>query len=108
MPEELGWQQLDARAFTAGVCGVFAPREGRAEVWLTNPDTNTLWLKLRVLDQDGNTLGETGLLRPGEYVRWVELENLPPAGSTVTLKLMAYEPDTYHSGGAASLQTTVQ
>lgn len=78
------------------------------EVWLTNPDTNTLWLKLRVLDQDGNTLGETGLLRPGEYVRWVELENLPPAGSTVTLKLMAYEPDTYHSGGAASLQTTVQ
>lgn len=108
VPEGLGWQAIDARVFTASVCGVFRVEDGRADVWLTNPATNTVWLKLRVLDANGRTLGETGLLCPGEYLQAVTLDTTPPSGSAVTLKLMAYEPETYHSAGAVALQTTVQ
>ena len=64
-------------------------------------------IKLRVLDAQGDTLGETGLIRPGEYVQSVALDALPEDGDAVTLKLMAYEPETYYSGGSVSLKTTV-
>lgn len=108
VPEELGWSELDAQAFQAGVCGVFAPQGDTVDVWLTNPENNAVWLKLRVLDEKGNVLGETGLLRPGEYVQSVTLTSVPNSGTPLTLKLMAYEPDTYHSAGAVSLRTTVE
>lgn len=64
VPDDLGWSELDAKAFQASLCGVFAPKDSKVDVYLTNPETNTVWLKLRVLDDKGNTLGETGLKNP--------------------------------------------
>ena len=108
VPEELGWGELDAESYKFSVCGVFAPVDGQADVWLTNPEKNDVWLKLRVLDESGNTLGETGLIRPGEYVRSVALDPVPAAEDAVVMKIMAYEPDTYYSAGVVSLNTTVK
>lgn len=105
--EALGWSELDAQAFRLAVCGRFAPQDGMADVYLTNPADNRVWLKLRVLDAEGNVLGETGLIKPGEYVRAVALDRSPSVGAAVTLKIMAYEPDTYHSAGAVALNTVV-
>lgn len=107
VPDGLGWQELDAKAYKAGVCGKFVPNGNAADVWLYNPGQNTVWLKLRVLDTDGNILGETGLIRPGEYVQSVTLHTVPKAGTPIVLKLMAYQPDTYYSEGAVTLNTTV-
>lgn len=108
VPDALGWSELDAKAFKVSVCGIFAPEDGKADVYLTNPETNTVWLKLRVLDDKGNTLGETGLVKPGEYVQAITLTATPKPGTTITLKLMTYEPETYHSAGAVTLNTTVR
>lgn len=108
VPDGLGWQEMDADAYKLSVCGVFTPENGKADVWLTNPEKNEVWLKLRVLDKDGNTLGETGLIRPGEYVRSVKLNASLKDGDSVNLKIMAYEPDTYYSAGTVSLNTTVK
>lgn len=108
VPENLGWDELDAQSYKFSVCGVVAPQNGKADVWLTNPKENEIWLKVRVLDMDGNTLGETGLIRPGEYVRSVALEPEPQTGDNIQLKIMAYEPDTYYSAGVVSLNTTVK
>ena len=104
---ELGWSELDAQIYKASVCGVVAVTDGKADVWFTNPESNTVWLKLRVLDVDGNILGETGLIRPGEYVRSVSFETIPKPGDAIGLKLMAYEPETYYSAGSAILNTVV-
>ena len=108
VPEDLGWQEMDAQAYKFSVCGVFAPENGNADLWLTNPKENEVWLKIRVLDMNGKTLGETGLIRPGEYVRSVHLDTVPATGDNVQLKIMAYEPDTYYSAGVVSLNTTVK
>lgn len=108
VPENLGWKELDAQSYRFSVCGVFAPKNGKTDVWLTNPKDNSVWLKLRVLNEDGDTLGETGLIRPGEYVRSVKLDTVPKSGNAVNLKIMAYEPDTYYSAGVVSLNTTVK
>lgn len=107
VPDNLGWQELDAKVYQVGICGRFLPKGTTADIWLTNPESNTVWLKVRVLDEKGNTLGETGLLRPGEYVQSVELDTIPKTGTPIVLKIMAYQPDTYYSEGAVSLNTTI-
>lgn len=104
VPEGLGYSQLDCRAYKVSLCGKLG---ADGTVFLTNPKENAVWLKLRVLDEKGNILGETGLVRPGEYVKSVIWSSAPKSGTTVTLKIMAYEPDTYYSAGAASLNTIV-
>ena len=104
----LGWRELDAQVYKVSLCGVFQPKENVADIWLTNPASNTIWMKLRVLDLEGNILGETGLIQPGEYLQSVCLDSVPPSGTAIQLKIMAYEPNTYYSAGALSINTTVQ
>ena len=108
VPDNLGWGELDAQVYKVSLCGVFQPIENVADIWLTNPVSNTVWMKLRVLDVEGNILGETGLVQPGEYLQSIRLDSVPPSGTAIQLKIMAYEPNTYHSAGAVSLNTTVQ
>lgn len=107
VPDGLGWGELDARVYRVGVCGLVTAREDRAEVWLTNPEENTVWLKLRLLDSSGEILGETGLIRPGEYVQTLQLASVPGDNEPVTLKIMAYQPETYYSEGVVALRTTI-
>ncbi|MBO5322801.1 MAG: hypothetical protein J6A88_01705 [Oscillospiraceae bacterium] len=103
VPDGLGYSELDCQAYKVSLCGKL---DTSGDLWLTNPESNEVWLKVRVLDAKGNILGETGLVRPGEYVQTVELTTIPKSGTPITLKIMAYEPDTYYSAGAASLNTT--
>lgn len=107
VPDGLGWQELDAKAYKVGVCGKIIPNGNIADVWLYNSTENTVWLKLRVLDANGNTLGETGLIRPGEYVQSVTLHTVPETGTPIVLKIMAYQQDTYYSEGAVTLNTAI-
>lgn len=107
VPEELGYQILDAGVFRAGLCGAVIPNGHTAHVWFTNPEENTVWLRLRILDEQGNILGQTGLLRPGEYLQTVTLDTVPPEGASIRLKLMAYEPETYHAAGSVTVSTTI-
>ena len=126
VPEELGWQELDAQVFRVSVCGAVVLEGSQADVWLTNPESNIVWLKLRIvdgiigpvlrgvegeekyMDENGTVLGETGLIRPGEYVQSVTFDTVPASGATISMKVMAYEPETYHSAGAVTLNTTIQ
>lgn len=107
VPEELGYSEIDAQAYTFSICGKVICENGSAEIYLTNPDSSNVWLKVRVLDENDGILGETGLIKQGEYVQSVSLDNIPPDGSEIKLKVMSYEPDTYYSMGAASLNTTI-
>ena len=106
VPEEAEYRELDAGMFRVGLCGKVRVREGMAEVGFANPAANSVWLRLRILDEEGNILGQTGLLRPGEYVDGMPVGEIP-AGMPVVLKVMAYEPETYHSAGAVALHTRI-
>ena len=107
VPEGLGYSApyKEGMAYRFSVCGNVTAEGENAVVYLTNPAENSVWLKLRVLDENGKTLGETGLLRPGEYVRCVTFSSVPSAGAKVKLKIMGYEPETYQSAGSATLNT---
>lgn len=105
--DALGWQELDAKAYRVGICGLLIPKGNDVDVWFTNPKENKVWLKVRVFNGNGDILGESGLIRPGEYLQTINLQTVPNSGSTVALKIMAYEPETYYSAGAVTLTTQI-
>ena len=103
------WTQIykDGMNFSTHLCGKVVLNGNSADVYLTNDEGNKVWLKLRILDEEDNILAETGLLKPNEYVRTVTFDTVPENRATIKLKIMAYEPDTYYSAGAVTLNTTV-
>ncbi|MDO5558344.1 MAG: hypothetical protein Q4F95_01965 [Oscillospiraceae bacterium] len=103
------WTKIyqDGMSFTAYICGRVNVNDMCADLYFTNIAENTVWLKLRISDGKDNILSETGLIRPGEYVKSVRFIHVPSAGSDIKLKIMAYEADTYYSAGAVSLNTTL-
>ena len=108
VPGDLGWNELNANeVYRVSVCGVVEVTDGLAHVWLTSPATNAVWLKVRILDEKGNILGESGLLRPGEYVQSVQLQKKAAKGTSITMRIMSYQPETYYSMGEITLNTTI-
>lgn len=103
--EGLGYNILyrEGMSFKVGACGVVNVVDGRAEIYLTNLSENTVWLKARFYDSKGNVLGESGLIKPGEYLESVELKTIPKESEKITIKVMSYEPDTYKSLGRINL-----
>ena len=104
---ELGYSELyrDGMAFKASLCGVVDIVDGKADIYFTNHAENTLWMKLRIYDESGKIIAESGLIKPNEYVKTVTFNTVPADGSKIRMKIMSYEPDTYYSGGAVSLTT---
>lgn len=105
--DELAYAELDAEAYRVGVCSRPSTDGNSCVVWLTNPDGNSVWMKLRILDSEGKMLGESGLIRPGECLRSVDIAAALPSGTPVSLKIMAYEPETYYSAGSISVNATI-
>lgn len=102
------WRQFDAQVYKFSICTSITVVEKKADIWLTNPQENSVWIKMRILDESGNKLSETGLLRPGEYVQAVYFDEVPENNTDIVLKLMAYEPETYYSAGSVQINTTIK
>ena len=97
----------EGMTYRFSVCGNVMTEGNEAVVYLTKPAENEVWIKLRVLDENRNVLGETGLIKPGEYVKSVTLNTVPAEGTKISLKIMGYEQETYTSAGSATLNTTM-
>ena len=108
VPEELGWSELAVReGYLVHVCGVLNAYDGKTvTVWFASDEGNDVWLKLRMRDAEGTILGQTGIIRPGEYVERMELNDSAHSGDVV-LEIMGYEPETYYSAGTVGLATTL-
>lgn len=106
--DNLGWAVLNiSEGYNVHVCGILnADASGSLPVWFTSDADNTVWVKLRIVDEAGNILGETGILKPGEYVERVQLVE-GAHSCAVALEIMGYEPETYYSAGSVSLATTL-
>ena len=109
VPDGLGYSApyQDGMAYRFAVCGNVLMDGKQALVYFTNPEENDTWTKLRIYDEAGNLLGETGLLKPNEYVQYVVLDKELAPGTPIKLKIMGYEPDTYLSAGSVVLNTQI-
>ena len=109
VPDNLGYSApfKEGMSYRFAVCGNVTMEGKQALVYFTNSTENNTWIKLRVFDAEDNKLGETGLIKPGEYVKYVELNKNLPTGTNIKLKIMGYEPETYLSAGSAILNTAI-
>lgn len=108
LTEEDGYKPIDANVYKFSICGELYLTESHTDIWLTNDKENSVWLKAVLKDEADNVLGETGLIRPGEYVRALNLTSVPTDSCDVKLIIMGYEPDTYYSMGNVSLYTRLR
>ena len=93
-----------AKGFIVSMCSSLSNINEKAEIWFTSNADNSVWVKLCIFDTDGNLLGESGLLKPGEYVQYIDIKNVPTNSEYVVAKILSYEPDTYYSLGSATAQ----
>lgn len=109
-PEELGWSELyqNGMSYRVGICGNPVAHEDAVDIYFSNPESNTVWLKLRVLDEKNKIICETGLIRPGEYIQSIRFGEQIKDGQHIKLKVMAYEPETYYSEGSIALNITIR
>lgn len=107
--EGLGYTELshEQLSYTVWLCGRVTVSEDGARLYLMNPEANSIWLKARLLSEDGKVLGESGLLRPGEYVEYVPLTEQVSVGDAISIKVMTYEAETYRSEGAVTLNVRI-
>lgn len=110
VPEEYGWSEIyqDGMNFKVGISKKIINTENQAEVYLYNNEENSVWLKLRMLDEDGKILGESGLIKPGEYIRTIAFTESVYDGQKIKMKIMSYQLETYYSEGSIILNTNIQ
>ena len=108
VPDDLGYSSpyQEGMAYKFSVCGKISA-DDVATVYFTSDEENDVYLKLRILDEKGNILGECGLIRGGEYVKEIRLSRELKAGEKIKLKVMGYEVDTYYSAGSVVLSTVI-
>ncbi len=110
IPENLD-PALNYQSFTVeeklfvGMCGNLVLKEDNTvDIYFTLDSKNTCLAKVKLLDEKGNVLGESGLLRSGQYVPMVELSDPPKNSCPIIAKILTYEEDTYYSEGTVSAQ----
>lgn len=97
----------DGMEFSAHLCGEVILVDRKADIYFTNDEGNTVWMKLRIYDQAGNIIAETGLIKPGQYIKTIPFTDVPARGQKISMKIMTYQPDTYYSEGAVTITTTI-
>ena len=116
LPTDAGdnWQPFFSNDvnFSAHLCVKPIANKKSLEVYFYNDESNEIWLKIRIYetekDENGNVLygdmiGESGLLKPGEYVKDISLNKRMGKGDSIAMKIMGYQPETYYSEGTVAL-----
>lgn len=99
----------DGIPYSLHICGEVAIYDNRfSDIYFTNDESNNAWLKLRIFDSEDKIVAETGIIRPGEYIKTIEFNRDMSANEKVRLKVMSYEPGTYHSLGSIVLSSSIK
>lgn len=98
----------DGSDIKISVCRASSIKDLKSDIYFTNHEENEEWMKLRIIDNQGDILAETGILKPGEYVKEIEFNKKPRDGQVLTYKIMTYEAETYYSAGTFSFEITAK
>ena len=103
------WSRIfkEGMSFSAHICGKIVPYDGKADLYFTNDAENTVLMKLRIYNEKGAVIAETGLIRPGQYIKTITFTAVPRNGEKINMKIMTYQPETYYSEGAVTVSTTL-
>ena len=92
--------------YTVGIDTAPVYLDGILYLNAANLSDNTVWFLARVYRGD-QMIAQTGIFYPGEYVAQVPCSTKLSAGEKILVRILAYEPETYHSEGVAQFSTVV-
>ncbi len=108
VPEEAGYSLMNiSDDYNIYICGKLHLNNEAVDVYFTSDYGNSALVRLEVLDEDNKIIGETGLIKPGEYVKSVKITKNITSDSKVKMRVIGYDSDTYSSAGSASMSTTI-
>ena len=87
-------------AFSMCLCPTY--ENGAARIFFTSEIANRAYLLIKLYDADGELIGQSGLVRPGQYVESVAISLTPTEDTDISAKIFSYEPNTYYSKGTVS------
>ncbi len=93
--------------YRVGICGKPKLKNECLTICFSNLITNTVWIKLCIVDKEGMVLAETGLIHPGEYIKQVKVNRTIDEGEPIIMQILGYQAETYYSAGEVSLETTI-
>lgn len=102
LPPSFGSMTVE-EGFVIAMCATPSLRDNDLDLYFASPATNTVWLLVRLYDESGRLLGESGLLKPGEHLPTITLSDVPQ-GDIITANVFSYEPETYYSRGMANAE----
>lgn len=107
--EKLQYAEINVEAgYNVGICNnLILDNEKNILIHFSSLKDNRIYLKLRIYDKEQNVLKETGLIKPGEQIEKIKIENLKE-DKDVIIKIMSYDPETYYSRGTVSLNTKIK
>lgn len=106
--QEYQWTPVEVTdGYTISLCAQPRVEGDEAVVFFTSPQDNQVWVKLRLLTQEGKLLGESGVVRSGAYVERVALAQPVTQDTPVVMQVVGYTPETWHSAGKVQLNATL-
>jgi len=105
-PDSYGTLELGDAA-TVSLYSTPVVRDGKAAVYFAAHESSAAWVRLRLMDEQGSILGQTDLVKPGEYVQYITLARAVSSPHAVA-KILTYEPETYYSLGSATVNLQLQ
>ncbi len=104
-----GYSEMQlSNEYRVGACGSPNADIDGVDVHFSNPEGNDVFLKCILIDSEGNTVGESGLIKPNSYVKRIKFNKQKAPGSyEMTMKILGFEPETYYSKGIVHLKTYV-
>lgn len=106
--EKLQYAEINvAEGYVIGICNnLILDEESNIKIYFTSLKENNVLVKLRIYDKQNNILQETGLIKPGEQIEKIKIDNLKQS-KEVIIKIMSYDPETYYSKGSVALNTQI-
>lgn len=107
--EKLQYAEINVEVgYNVGICNnLIMDNEENILIYFSSLKDNNVYLKLRIYDKEQKMLKETGLIKPGEQIEKLKIENLKE-DKEVIIKIMSYDPETYYSRGTVSLNTKIK
>lgn len=93
--------------YSVSVCREICVEDNKALVCMTNHAINDVWMRIRLLTEDNVMLAESGIVKSGEFIRYIDTTN-SISSDMVKIKLLFYEPETYYSKGTVTLETVIE
>lgn len=94
--------------YQIGICGQPNYQDGKIAVGFTNCTENSVWMQLCILNKKRELLYQTGLIRPGEWIKEIDVGDSVKNNQEVILQICGYEPESYYSVGEVCLETILK